>query len=126
MVALGWSGEFDRVTAVYNALRETFKARKPVQVITALRVYEAMVMTDLSINVDGSTGEALRFGCTVEEIVIVKSQTGIAGAPDPVNKRAKPAVNMGNQNPVVDPPLSPQNSAALLSPQKILDKLAEP
>lgn len=124
MTALGWSGEFDRVTAVANALRETFRARKPVQVVTRLRVYESMVMTDLSINRDASSGNALRFGCTVEEIVIVKSQTGIAGAPDPVNTRAKPAVDTGNQNTVPEDPSDKAGggiSAAKQLEQRALD-----
>jgi len=129
MTALGWSGEFDRVTAVHNALRETFRARKPVQVVTKLRVYASMVMTDLTISVDGSSGDSLRFTCAVEEIVIVKSQTGIAGAPDPVNVRAKPAVDAGNQNTVVeDPPADAAESvsaAKQLAAKNLLKKLGD-
>jgi hypothetical protein len=102
-VALRFSREFDRVSAVHAALRAAFVARQPVQVITSLRVYEAMVMTDLTINRDASTAGALRFGTTVEEIRIVKSITGLVGAPDPVNVRAKPSLDSGNQNTVQEP-----------------------
>jgi hypothetical protein len=95
---LQFSAEFDRVRAVESALRAAFKARRPVQIVTGLRVYESMVLTDLTINRDASSHGALRFGATAESIRVVKSSSGLVGVPDPLNVRAKPAVDTGNQN----------------------------
>lgn len=97
---LVFSEPFDRVTAVHAALRAAFAARRPVQIITGLRVYESVVLVDLSIMRDASSAGALRFGATAEQIRVVKSSTGLVGVPDPLNVRAKPAADSGNQNPV--------------------------
>jgi hypothetical protein len=104
---LVFSDAFDRVAAVQAALRAAFEARRPVQIVTGLRVYESVVLVDLSIMRDASTAGSLRFGATAEAIRVVKSSTGLVGVPDPLNTRAKPAADLGNQNtaPVDDVPL---------------------
>src|SRR5262245_24903828 len=96
--ALQFSKPFDRIRAVDAALRSAFESKRPVQVITALRVYEAVVMLDLSVLRDPDTRGALKFGFTGEVIQIVKSSSGLVGAPDPLHPRGKPAINQGNKN----------------------------
>jgi hypothetical protein len=110
---LVFSEPFDRVTAVHAALRAAFEARRPVQIITGLRVYESVVLVDLSIMRDASSAGALRFGATAEAIRVVKSSSGLVGVPDPVNTRAKPSADLGNQTtaPVSDAPLPSERNS---------------
>jgi hypothetical protein len=96
--ALRFTKEFDRVNAVYDALQTAFVARRPVQIVTGLRVYTAVVLIDLSVMRDAKSAGTLQFGATAEVIRMVKSGTSLAGAPEPEQVRAKPAVNEGNQN----------------------------
>lgn len=98
-IGLVFDKPFDRVRAVYNALVATFEARRPVQIVTGLAVYEQVVLTDLSINREASTAGTLHFGCTGQVLRIVKNAKGLVGAPDPIVPRGKPAVNLGNQAP---------------------------
>lgn len=95
--ALRFSKEFDRVRAVDQALQAAFQAKQPVQVVTARRVYESVVLIDLSILREADSRGALRFGCTGEVVRIVKSSSGLVGAPDPLHARGKPGVNQGNK-----------------------------
>jgi hypothetical protein len=92
------SRDVQRAPTVADALRATFLARKPIQVITAFRNYENCVITDLQIERDASRGANLFFAATCEVIRLVKSQTGLAGAPKPAQVRGKPALNQGTQN----------------------------
>lgn len=102
---VAWTKEFDRVRAVDAALCAVVEARKPVQIVTGLRVYEAVVLTDYSVMREaGSSGPVLKFGCTGEVIRVVKSGTALVGKPDPVNARSKPKVNQGNQSTAANPP----------------------
>ena len=120
--ALAFDRDFDRVRAVHDALRETFTARRPVQIITGLRVYESVVLVDLSVMREASNAGALRFGATGQIIRVVKSQTGIVGKPDPIAPRAAPNVAKGNQNtaPVPANEVPPRSkSAAKQIAQKI-------
>ncbi len=97
-VALRFSKPMDRVKAVHDALRATFEARRPVQIVTGLRVYESVVLVDLSIMRDASNSGALHFGATGEVVRIVKSETAeVGGAPDPAEVRATPVVDKGAQ-----------------------------
>lgn len=96
--ALRFSKPFDRVKAVDQALQVAFRSRRPVQVITGLRVYEAVVIIDLSVMREASNAGRLHFGCTAEVIRITKSSGSLVGAPDPVHPRGRPQVNKGNQN----------------------------
>jgi hypothetical protein len=93
------SRDFERAPTVADALRATFLARKPIQVVTAFRSYENCVLTDLQIERDASRGSNLFFSATCEVIRLVKSQTGLAGPPKPAQVRAKPALNQGTQTP---------------------------
>ena len=100
-----FSKEFDRVTQVEAALRAVVRARQPVQIVTGLRVYEAVVLIDLSIMREAANSGRLQFGCTGEVIRVVKSGTAAAtGAPDPVAPRGKPKVDKGNQTTKAEEP----------------------
>lgn len=93
-----------RTVSVADALRATFLARKPIQVVTAMRRYENCILTDLQIEREASRGQNLFFSASCEVIRIVKSQTGLAGPTKPVQTRAKAAINTGPQNTVPTAP----------------------
>jgi hypothetical protein len=115
-VALRFDRTFDRVRAVHDALRATFEARQPVQIVTALRIYESVVLVDLSIVRDASSSGALRFGASGQVIRIVKSQSAIVGKPEPTQPRALPAVSKGTQNTTPTSPteVPPRSKSAFL------------
>lgn len=95
---IAFTKPFDRVRAVDLALQTTIDNRKPVQIITGLRVYESVVLTDFSVVREaGAGGTVLKFGCQGEVIRVVKSGSAIVGKPETL-ARAKPKVNEGNQS----------------------------
>ena len=68
-------GGTSRSTEQYLALLELRKSREPFQVITGLKVYQNMILTNLTVNRTASTGKAIHFTAEMEEIRIVQSQT---------------------------------------------------
>lgn len=100
---------FDRVAAVEYALRETFEAREPVQIVTGLRVYPAMILIDLSIMRDATNIGSLHFGATAETLDLVASEYADVGAPEPAFVRAKPKVDDGNKTTAPVPEPTPQS-----------------
>jgi len=98
--ALVFSKDFDRVGAVHDALRATFDARKPVQIVTGLRVYESVVLIDLSIMRDASNSGTLHFGCTGHVVRVVKSASALVGTTEPAFVRATPKLDKGTQTTV--------------------------
>lgn len=87
---------FDRVAAVAAALRDTFARRKPVQVVTAYRVYNNAVLVELTVTRDASSSaNALMFTAQCQMVNVV----GVTyGSPVPTQERATPAKAKGTQN----------------------------
>lgn len=65
----------DRVQDAFTELERLYEARKPVTIVTGLKVYKSMVMVQLSIPRDRSTGESLRFSAQFRQIKTVKSKS---------------------------------------------------
>jgi hypothetical protein len=95
-VSLTFDRPFNRVEQVETALRNTVNARAPVTIVTALRKYENVVLSDLSIERNAGTGSGLHFGCTGQVIRTVASE--LATVPDHAQTRAVPAKDKGSQN----------------------------
>ena len=57
----------------FRYLEELWAAREPFTVITALRVYNNMIVSNLDVPRSASIGKSLTFTLQVEEITIVKS-----------------------------------------------------
>lgn len=91
--ALHFTTDFDRVTAVYQALLETQRARKLVTIVTALEVYEGMALVDIQTE-RSNGGGALRFSAIAKELRLVASKAATA---DPLELRAKAAKALGKQ-----------------------------
>ncbi len=69
--------------------------RKVVTVVTALRTYENMTISDLSVPRDSNTGKALRFRATFQQIRLVENER--ATVPVAVPRAAKGSVNRGSK-----------------------------
>lgn len=70
-VFLGSSRSLD----AFNELLALRNNRMPFTVITSLKRYQNMIMTELSVPRTAQTGNAIHFRCKMEEVVIVSSQT---------------------------------------------------
>lgn len=65
---------FERPGQAYRDLLDLKNAGKLVDVSTALRQYENMLLTDLSVPRDPKTGQALRFSATFTEVRVVSNR----------------------------------------------------
>lgn len=93
--ALHFSQEFDRVGAVHLDLESIILTSKRITIVTTLTIYENVALTDLNIERDGRTGNALRFTATGRELRIVSSDT--VDVPNPVDSRASKPRPRGKQ-----------------------------
>lgn len=94
---LRFTGQFDRVQMVKDALRAAIHAAQTVQVITGMHSYPAMLLSGLHIERSADTGDALHFTVTATAARIVNSETGVE-VPDPVHERSKSKRNAGKVN----------------------------
>jgi hypothetical protein len=69
------SSFISRPLDVDQALYALKHARQPIQVVTGLRVYQNMVITDYRVKRNKDTGGALHFTAYLKQIIIVQSQT---------------------------------------------------
>jgi hypothetical protein len=94
--ALGFSAEFDRVGAVYQALVEVASRPLTVKLVTGLDIYEVVALSDLSFERSSDIGrDALHFTATCKVLRIVSAQT--VRVPKPVEQRGKPGQSRGKQ-----------------------------
>jgi len=95
--------------AKFNAISE---AREPVTIRTALKTYERMAMTMLSMPVDANTGDAFRFRATFKQIQTVTNERTVLLVAVP---RGSAKRNLGNKpSPSVD-----KDSATVNDPQSV-------
>ena len=73
-------GGSSRSLDAYNELIKLQQSRKPFTVLTGLKRYKNMIITELSVPRTAQTGKSLQFKATMKEIRIVKSQTTTAPA----------------------------------------------
>jgi hypothetical protein len=94
-LALHFSGPFDRVSLVRDALYEAINAKKLVTVVTALRPYENVALVSLSIERD-RPADILQFSLQARVMRVVNSQT--ADPPNPADRRVQPQQSAGKQS----------------------------
>ena len=85
-------GGSSRSLDAYNELIKLQQSRKPFTVLTGLKRYKNMIITELSVPRTAQTGKSLQFKATMKEIRIVKSQTSAAPA------SAAPALSGATRN----------------------------
>jgi hypothetical protein len=87
------AGQPGYAEAAYATLRDLRENPRLVTIKTALRDYEDMVMTSLSVPRDAKTGEALRFTATFRHVRLVKNKSTTVT----VRKERRPKVEYGKQ-----------------------------
>jgi len=104
-ILMSFAGYSDTET---EAGRFNYSLREPVivDIITGLRVYTDMVMTNLHIPRDATTGEALRFSAEFVKLRRVRSATAPithtvekSGGGEGVGKQAPPKAELGQEQP---------------------------
>lgn len=74
------SYEPDRASKAYQTLLSLLDSPDLLSVVTSLRNYDNMVLTDITAPRDSGTGEALRFTVTFTQIRVVQNQTTVIQA----------------------------------------------
>lgn len=83
--------------AAFAKLRELKENATLVKILTHIRVYDSMVLEDLNIPRDRSTGDALRFTASFKQVRVVKNKaTQKVVSKEP---KAQPKVKTGKQTP---------------------------
>lgn len=66
------NGRYDakRALTLFNELENLAKKRKPVRLVTTLRVYEEMIITSLPVKITAEDGESITFTITLREFKV--------------------------------------------------------
>jgi len=123
-------GRSSRSTDAFNNLRKLQESRKPFTVITGLKRYTNMIMTDLSVPRTATTGGAIHFRAVMKEIRIVKSKSAGGGSlSSSVSDLGSPTKDLGSKVtdavPVSSPLSATSNSVSAESQGSNLFKLAK-
>jgi len=89
-------GKSSRSIDAYNDLLALQKSRRPFTVVTGLKRYENMILTELSVPRTVDTGKSLHFRAVMKEIRIVTSKTSTLSNTKN-NALAKKAKNVGSK-----------------------------
>lgn len=63
-----------RSVAAYNALVLLQETREPIEVQTRLKLYQNMIITDISITQDKDSSRIARMNISIEEVIITESE----------------------------------------------------
>jgi len=87
-----------RVENAFRYLEEIHKNRIPFSIVTGLKKYENMILTNLSIPQTVDVGDSIRFNATFEQINIVESQLSVNGISKTVSKTVRHTANNKKQS----------------------------
>jgi len=102
-------GAASRAEAAFTTLRRYMDTGEVLSVVTRLHTYESMVLTSLSVGLDGGAGEVLPFMATLREVRFVESQRVALALVAPKEKAKKK--NLGPKKPEVAKPAEVDKSA---------------
>jgi hypothetical protein len=68
------SKNLTRSASAYNAMVQLMELREPLQIQTKLKLYENMIITDLSTSQDKNTANVVLMNITLDEALIVESE----------------------------------------------------
>lgn len=94
--AKGFSPDFDRVTDTFDEFEIMMTLGEPIEIYTALRVYENMVIESFEVDRNKSTASALKFTANAKQIRTVETQFA-QSIPDSLVERGKPKKNRGKK-----------------------------
>ena len=101
-------GKSSRSTDAFNELLKLQKSRQPFTVVTGLKRYTNMIMTELKVPRTATTGGSIHFTATMKEIRIVKSKSaGIGSLSDSVSDLGSPTKDLGGKISDTVPKTSP-------------------
>lgn len=63
-----------RSNAAYNAMVQLMETREPISVQTKLKLYQDMIITNLSVTQDKDSSRIVMFNLTIEEVIITESK----------------------------------------------------
>ena len=81
----------------FEYLQELRDLRIPFTVVTSLKKYESMVLTNISVPQTAKDGKSLRFSATLEQIEIVQTRSVIIPTTSVTNQSAATKQNLGKQ-----------------------------
>lgn len=93
----GAKGKSRSPSDVYNYLLELRERRLPIEVVTALKIYKMMAITNVSVPRDKDTTGMLKFTITLEQIRIVTAQTVDLGNLSSLGGKAAETAKLGKQ-----------------------------
>ncbi len=86
-----------RAEEAYETMRELLRNREPISVITTLRQYDNMILTNMQTSRDARTGNVVQCTLNFQEIIIANSETVEAPEPEAGSASSAGAVNGGTQ-----------------------------
>lgn len=111
------SSNITRSNAAYNALVQLQEAREPISVQSKLRLYEDMIITNISAIQDKGSSRVAEMNISLEEAIIVDTET-VQLEEDNLDEGAtkeqgSPSVNSGRKEPIN--PIETVNKSVLKS-----------
>jgi hypothetical protein len=94
---LQFSQPFDRISSVYEELRDIIRSGIVVSIITSLRTYNNMALANLSAPRTADTANAVEFSVDATQVRIVSTET--VAAPEPVQVRGNVQTRKGPRPP---------------------------
>lgn len=89
-----------RSNTAYNAILQLQELREPLQVQTKLKLYQNMIITNLSVSQDKDTSRMVSMRIAMEEVLITESKLVTLSEnllPGPVAEKAAPATDTGRK-----------------------------
>ena len=98
LVEIPYASTGSRVMDGFEALRRLMERREPITVVTGLRTYTNMVLTNLNVPREPETGLALRFSAELRQVRLVSSASIPPNKAAPKAKsKAQKTANKGKQ-----------------------------
>jgi len=108
----------NRAEEAYSELIRLKDSAELITVVTAIQTYENMLITDLNIPRDGTSGDSLRFSLNLKQVSVVNSRT----VDQPVSEdKPKKKKSIGNVNSkTTSAPVEDQSTLRSLGASKFL------
>lgn len=86
-----------QVAAIYQALLGLQASREPFEIMTGKRLYQNMLMVELSVDTDKQTEHALMVTAVFKEVILVTTST-VKVAKAPASEQADPATTQSTES----------------------------
>ena len=103
----------DRADLAYAELQRVMNDGELVEIVTSLREYENMAITELVVNRDAANGNVMNANISAREVRIVQTET--TDAPEPENPANAPPTDAGKKPPKTPPAGTDQSALSKLT-----------